>query len=90
MGKCGNLWLTFALVGVCLLFELLVPNIAIMVQILGSTTTPIICFIGPILLFLKTQNGRCRFAVVMGYVILVLLIVLSGLSFISSLINTFS
>lgn len=90
LGKCGNLLLTVGLVGVCMVFQLLVPNIAILMQILGSTTTPIVCFIGPILLFIKTQRGRCRLSVVMALVVVILVIALSALSFVSSLITTFT
>ena len=64
MGGKGNTLLTLGLTLGCLVFELLVPQIVILIQIIGSTTTPLVCFISPILFYIKMKDKRLTCGVI--------------------------
>ena len=85
--RCRNFCLTLALVLICLILVLLVPDITVMIQILGSTTHPVVCFIVPILFVLKAQRGTCSFCVISGVIMLVLIVLVSSLSLYSSIVE---
>ena len=85
----GNLFLTLGLTLGCLVFELLVPQIVILIQIIGSTTTPLVCFISPILFYIKMKDNKLKCGVVFAYVVLLAISTSSVFSLYSSLHNFF-
>ena len=83
----GNILLTLGLSLGCLVFELLVPQIVILIQIIGSTTTPLVCFISPILFYIKLKDKRCTSGVVFSIFVLLGITASSLFSLYSSLYN---
>lgn len=85
----GNLLLTLGLTLGCLILELVVPQIVILIQIIGSTTTPLVCFISPIIYYIKIRDNRASCGVIFAYIILLTITTSSLFSLYSSLYNFF-
>ena len=85
----GNLFLTLGLTLGCLVFELLVPQIVILIQVIGSTTTPLVCFISPILFYIKIKENRLTCGVLFAYLVLFAISASSLFSLYSCLFNFF-
>ena len=85
----GNMFLTLGLTLGCLVFELLVPQIVILIQVIGSTTTPLVCFVSPILFYIKMKDNRRSCGVVFAMMVLVGISASSVFSLYTSLYNFF-
>ena len=85
MRGCGNFWLSSGLVALILLCELLVPHIALLIQFIGSTTTPFVCYVAPLLFFLKTrQTALCSVKPIFALFMLFTVCLLAALSLYST------
>ena len=82
---CRNFMITLVLTLICLTLALLVPHITVMIQIVGSTTVPIVCFIVPILFVLKLNTGGCKSSIIFAYFMMVVLILISAFALYSSI-----